>query len=180
MLRKTGGDLEMVDVLALVLHHDEKAVLTVVKMALEAGGDQVAGAEPVAIGLSTARRPTDQRTGDDATYSQPTVFLLLRAARDPGRSPKHSKIEVPLRRHHGLLSQPRRIRCNRRRHPMADLIESRLKAAAVEWRRTNRHSTRLRFVLTMPSRTSTASLPIVTYGKATVVKPGRRPSENRR
>ena len=37
MLRKPGGDREMVDVLALVLHHDEQAVLAAVEMALAAG-----------------------------------------------------------------------------------------------------------------------------------------------
>ena len=37
MLRKLGGDREMVDVLALVLHHDEQAVLAAVEMALAAG-----------------------------------------------------------------------------------------------------------------------------------------------
>lgn len=37
LLKKTGGDREMVDVLALVLQHDEEAVLCAVEMALEAG-----------------------------------------------------------------------------------------------------------------------------------------------
>jgi len=37
MLRKPGGDREMVDILSLVLHHDEQAVLCAVQMALEAG-----------------------------------------------------------------------------------------------------------------------------------------------
>jgi hypothetical protein len=37
MLRRPGGDREMVDILALVLHHDEQAVLTAVELALEAG-----------------------------------------------------------------------------------------------------------------------------------------------
>jgi hypothetical protein len=37
MLRRPGGDREMVDVLSLVLHHDEQAVLCAVEMALEAG-----------------------------------------------------------------------------------------------------------------------------------------------
>jgi hypothetical protein len=37
MLRRPGGDREMVDILALVLHHDEQAVLCAVEMALEAG-----------------------------------------------------------------------------------------------------------------------------------------------
>jgi hypothetical protein len=37
MLRKPGGDREMVDILALVLHHDEEAVLTAVELALAEG-----------------------------------------------------------------------------------------------------------------------------------------------
>ena len=37
MLPKLGGDREMVEILSLVLHHDEEAVLCAVEMALEAG-----------------------------------------------------------------------------------------------------------------------------------------------
>nr|QDL89224.1 Transposase [Sym plasmid] len=37
LLKQPGGDREMVEVLALVLHHDEQAVLTAVELALEAG-----------------------------------------------------------------------------------------------------------------------------------------------
>ena len=37
MLRRPGGDREMVDILALVLHHDEQAVLAAVEMALTEG-----------------------------------------------------------------------------------------------------------------------------------------------
>jgi hypothetical protein len=37
MLKTPGGDREMVEILALVLQHDEQAVLTAVEMALEAG-----------------------------------------------------------------------------------------------------------------------------------------------
>ena len=37
MLRRPAGDREMVDILALVLYHDERAVLTAVEMALAAG-----------------------------------------------------------------------------------------------------------------------------------------------
>ncbi len=37
MLHKPGGDREMVDILALVLHHDEQAVLTAVELALTEG-----------------------------------------------------------------------------------------------------------------------------------------------
>jgi len=37
MLRKPGGDTEMVDILALVLHHEEQYVLVAVEMALAEG-----------------------------------------------------------------------------------------------------------------------------------------------
>ncbi len=37
MIRQPGGDREMVDILSLVLHHDEQAVLCAVELALEAG-----------------------------------------------------------------------------------------------------------------------------------------------
>lgn len=37
LLKRAGGDREMVDILALVLHHDEQAVLLAVEMALEDG-----------------------------------------------------------------------------------------------------------------------------------------------
>jgi transposase len=37
LLKRVGGDREMVEILSLVLHHDEQAVLTAVELALEAG-----------------------------------------------------------------------------------------------------------------------------------------------
>jgi hypothetical protein len=37
LLKKQGGDREMVDILALVLQHDEQAVLSAVEMALKSG-----------------------------------------------------------------------------------------------------------------------------------------------
>jgi transposase len=37
LTRQQGGEREMVEILALVLHHDEQAVLTAVELALEAG-----------------------------------------------------------------------------------------------------------------------------------------------
>lgn len=37
LLKQPGGDREMVDVLALVLHHDEQAVLAAVELALKSG-----------------------------------------------------------------------------------------------------------------------------------------------
>jgi hypothetical protein len=37
LLKRSGGDREMVEILALILHHDEQAVLCAVELALEAG-----------------------------------------------------------------------------------------------------------------------------------------------
>ena len=37
LMKRPGGDREMVEILALVLHHDEEAVLTAVELALESG-----------------------------------------------------------------------------------------------------------------------------------------------
>ena len=37
LLKRPGGDREMVEILSLVLHHDEQAVLRAVELALEAG-----------------------------------------------------------------------------------------------------------------------------------------------
>ena len=37
LLKRTGGDREMVEILSLVLHHDEQAVLCAVELALESG-----------------------------------------------------------------------------------------------------------------------------------------------
>jgi hypothetical protein len=37
LLKRPGGDREMVEVLSLVLHHDEEAVLCAVELALESG-----------------------------------------------------------------------------------------------------------------------------------------------
>jgi hypothetical protein len=37
LMKRPGGDREMVDILALVLHHDESAVLCAVELALESG-----------------------------------------------------------------------------------------------------------------------------------------------
>lgn len=37
LLKQPGGDREMVELLVLVLHHDEQAVLAAVELALESG-----------------------------------------------------------------------------------------------------------------------------------------------
>ena len=58
MLRKPGGDREMVDILALVLQHDEQAVLIAVEMALEAGVPTMTHVlNMVSTDWSTAKRP---------------------------------------------------------------------------------------------------------------------------
>jgi hypothetical protein len=46
MLRRPGGDREMVVILALVLHHDEQAVLTAVELALAEGVSHEGGKVP--------------------------------------------------------------------------------------------------------------------------------------
>lgn len=56
MLRKPGGDREMVDILALVLHHDEQAVLTAVGIGAGRGrADQDPCVEYSCTASSTAR-----------------------------------------------------------------------------------------------------------------------------
>jgi hypothetical protein len=57
MLRRLGGDREMADILALVLHHDEQVVVRAVELALRSRRrDQDACAEPAA---SSDRREID-------------------------------------------------------------------------------------------------------------------------
>ena len=68
MLRKPGGDREMVEILSLVLHHvmpeacfqhDEQAVLCAVEMALEAGvPTKTHVLNPATTGWWMAHRPT--------------------------------------------------------------------------------------------------------------------------
>jgi DNA replication protein DnaC len=81
MLKTPGGDREMVEILALVLQHDEQAVLTAVELALEAGAptkthilnvlhrlidgkpiDPPAVKPPHALTLTPNRRPTSNAT----------------------------------------------------------------------------------------------------------------------
>ena len=72
LLKRPGGDREMVEILSLVLHHDEEAVLCAVELALEAGSaskqhvlnllSRLLEAEPPApidtpVGLSLAEEP---------------------------------------------------------------------------------------------------------------------------
>ena len=72
MLRRPGGDREMVDILALVLHHDEQAVLTAVELALAEG---VATKTHV---LNILHRLIDGKTNDGPLIDTPQALALRR------------------------------------------------------------------------------------------------------
>lgn len=72
MLRRPGGDREMVDVLALVLHHDEQVVLTAVELALSEG---VATKTHV---LNILHRLIDEKATDGPTIDTPQALRLRR------------------------------------------------------------------------------------------------------
>ena len=72
MLRKPGGDREMVDILALVLHHDEQAVLTAVEMALEAGVPTKTHV------LNLLHRLVDGKITDGPPLNTPQALILRR------------------------------------------------------------------------------------------------------
>ena len=80
MLRRVGGDREMVDVLALVLHHDEQAVLAAVELALAEG---VATKTHV---LNILHRLVDGKTSTGPDIDTPEALALRREPRaDVGR-----------------------------------------------------------------------------------------------
>jgi hypothetical protein len=80
MLKRAGGDREMVDILALVLHHDEQVVLTAVELALSEG---VATKTHV---LNILHRLIDGKATDGPTVDTPQALLLRREPRaDVGR-----------------------------------------------------------------------------------------------
>lgn len=70
MLRRPGGDREMVDILALVLQHDEQAVLVAVEMALAEG---VATKTHV---LNLLHRLIDGKTTDGPNIDTPEALIL--------------------------------------------------------------------------------------------------------
>ncbi len=72
MLRRPGGDREMADILALVLHHDEQVVLRAVKLALDGG---VATKTHV---LNLLHRLIDGKTIDGPDIDTPQALTLLR------------------------------------------------------------------------------------------------------
>ena len=72
MLRRPGGDREMVDILSLVLHHDEQAVLAAVELALSEG---VATKTHV---LNLLHRLVDGKTTGGPTVDTPKALALRR------------------------------------------------------------------------------------------------------
>ncbi len=72
MLRRPGGDREMVDILALVLHHDEQAVLIAVEMALEAGVPTKTHV------LNLLHRLVDGKTTNGPNIDTPQALILHR------------------------------------------------------------------------------------------------------
>ncbi len=70
LLKHTGGDREMVEILALVLHHDEQAVLCAVELALESG-------VPTKIHiLNILHRLLDGKTLTSAPVDAPQALVL--------------------------------------------------------------------------------------------------------
>ncbi len=72
MLRRQGGDREMADILALVLHHDEQAVLVAVELAL---ADGVPTKTHV---LNLLHRLVDGKTINGPTIDTPQALILRR------------------------------------------------------------------------------------------------------
>jgi transposase len=72
MLRRSGGDRDMVDILALVLHHDEQAVLCAVEMALNEG---VATKTHI---LNLLHRLVDGKTIGGPNIDTPQALILRR------------------------------------------------------------------------------------------------------
>ena len=75
MLRCPGGAREMVDILALVLHHDEQVVVRAVELALDQG---VATKTHV---LNLLHRLIDGKTNEGPDVDTPQALTLLR---EPG------------------------------------------------------------------------------------------------
>ena len=72
MLRRPGGDREVADILALVLHHDEQAVLTAVELALAEG---VATKTHI---LNILHRLIDGKTHGGPLLDTPQALMLRR------------------------------------------------------------------------------------------------------
>ena len=75
ILRRPGGDREMVDILALVLHHDEQVVLKAVEMALAAGVPTKTHV------LNVLHRLVDGKTTDGPDIDTPQALTLRQEPR---------------------------------------------------------------------------------------------------
>jgi transposase len=75
LLKRPGGDQEMVELLALVLHHDEEAVLCAVELALEAGVPTKTHV------LNLLHRLVDECPADPPEVAPPTGLALLEEPR---------------------------------------------------------------------------------------------------
>ena len=72
MLRRPGGDREIVDILALVLQHDEQTVLIAVEMAVKAGVPTKTHAP------NLLHRLVDGKTTNGPTFDTPQALILHR------------------------------------------------------------------------------------------------------
>jgi len=75
MLRKPGGDREMVDILALVLHHDEQVVLASVEMA-SVEMALAAGVPTKTHVLNLLHRLIDGKTTNEPDIDTPQALIL--------------------------------------------------------------------------------------------------------
>jgi hypothetical protein len=69
--RVQGGDREMVEILALVLHHDEQAVLAAVELALEQG------APPKINIINLLHRLIDGKPATPPALTEPQALVLV-------------------------------------------------------------------------------------------------------
>lgn len=72
MLRRPGGDREMADILALVLHHDEQVVVRAVELALDQGVPTKTHV------LNLLHRLIDGKTTDGPDIDTPQALTLAR------------------------------------------------------------------------------------------------------
>ena len=75
LLRRPGGDREMVEILSLVLQHDEQAVLCAVELALEAGAPTKTHI------LNILHRLVDGKAPDGPIIDAPQALSLRREPR---------------------------------------------------------------------------------------------------
>ena len=74
LLRRPGGDREMAGVLALVLQHDEKAVLCAVELMLEAG------VATKTLVVNRLHRPTNGKATPASPNDAPQPLMRKRSA----------------------------------------------------------------------------------------------------